>query len=155
MGGPCFLVNANGSRKVRGPSCTDNFQVRPFNFDGESWHSVEQCYQAMKYTNRSRQLIQQSSPHENESDRDYGHRVWFIGQQDRNIRHDWEQIKIDMMYDICLAKYMDNEDLQHDLLATGEDKIVGAPSTWKWQKWNGIIQSEIRKALREMKHEDL
>ena len=26
-------------------------QVRPFMFDGREWESVEQCYQAMKFTN--------------------------------------------------------------------------------------------------------
>ena len=49
MGGPCFLLNGTTDDTVQGPPATDNFQIVPFEFDGDTWHSVEQCYQACKY----------------------------------------------------------------------------------------------------------
>ena len=54
MGGPCQLRSKSGGRKP-GPPCTDNFQCIPFTYDGREWLSAEQCFQAMKFTDRSTQ----------------------------------------------------------------------------------------------------
>ena len=35
------------------------------------------------------------------------------------------------------------------MLLTGERIIKGEPSTWKWEKWNGLIQLLIREMLRK------
>ena len=36
-----------------------------------------------------------------------------------------------------------------DLLLTGERPIKGVPSTWQWEKWNGLIHLLIRDKLRQ------
>ena len=40
MGGPCLLVR--GSSSETAPPVTDNFQVAPFTFDGETQHEEMQ-----------------------------------------------------------------------------------------------------------------
>jgi coenzyme F420-reducing hydrogenase beta subunit len=64
MGGPCFLqleskqaaaaetTNASTTKytkKVLGPPCTDNFQIREFDCLGHTYYSCEQAYQALKF----------------------------------------------------------------------------------------------------------
>ena len=74
MGGPCFIVSEEGEKRV-GPSATDNFHFFPL-------LSVEQCYQAMKFPERSKQhtLIRNLQPQTGESEWDYGIKVWQYGQ---------------------------------------------------------------------------
>merc|ERR1711953_218020 len=70
MGGPCLLSGPGAARKVLGPACTDNFQIVAFTFQGRSWHSVEQCYQAMKYPegSDSREKLESCQPLPAEAD---------------------------------------------------------------------------------------
>ena len=100
MGGPCFLLvdteaaepvphakrdasftpasslPGRPRRRVPAPSCTDNFQVAPFSFDGALWQSVEQCFQAYKFNDveareRIRAIVKQPGEH----DHSHGMRV--------------------------------------------------------------------------------
>lgn len=142
---------------VQAPACTDNFQVAPFIFDGVEWHSCEQCYQAMKFvTAESRELIRRIAPWHNEADRAHGMRAWHEGQRLNDVRVDWNAAKVEVMLRVNRAKYAQHADLRRELLATGEAKIVGSPSTsWKlrdgttvnWSSWNGLIQMRIRAEL--------
>ena len=156
MGGPCYIVDSSGKRR-RGPSCTDNFQVKPFSFRGKEWQSAEQCYQAMKFDNlQLQERIRFLEKEPGETDSSHGCRCWQLGQQSQP-RADWEQVKIDIMFEVNLAKYGAYPELRDELLTTGTDEIVGAPSTsWvhptlgeqNWSKWNGIIQMRIREMIR-------
>ena len=160
MGGPCFKVipatSLDGSdktgrkKKVLGPSCTDNFQIKQFTHLGQNWCSVEQCYQALKFSGGTRETIQQAVPHAGESGSSYGMRVWRMGQVGRNMVSDWEEKKVEVMFFANLAKYECNPELQKELVdETGELELVGGPSTWEWSKWNGLIQMKIRSMVKE------
>ena len=158
MGGPCFLVtksasNPQGYSKSIGPACTDNFQVIPFDYEDRRWHSVEQCYQAMKSTDTdSVERINQIVPYANESDKAYGQRVWREGQTVKGKRLGWDDgLGVRMMFDINWEKYRQHAALQEQLLATGDAIIYGGPSTKKWTYWNGLIQMLTRKLLKEGK----
>ena len=156
MGGPCFIVDRSGNR-VRGPQCTDNFQVRPFEFRGKIWQSAEQCYQAQKFADENLQeKIRAVVKEEKEADMSHGCRCWKLGQR-HPPRPDWEQVKIDVMFEVNLAKYNSHQDLREELLQTGSEAIVGGHSTsWvhpvlgeqNWSKWNGIIQMRVREMIR-------
>ena len=54
MGGPClqYVRSPHGEHEQRlCPPCTNNFQVVPggFEYDGITWHSVEQAFQSLKF----------------------------------------------------------------------------------------------------------
>ena len=156
MGGPCFKVVKDNSsktgrqKKVKGPACTDNFQIVKFTHLGEEWWSVEQCYQALKFAGDMRETIQKTLPHAGETGSAYGMRVWSLGQRGRNMVLEWEHKKLEVMFLVNLAKYKCNPELQKELVEeTGDFDLVGGPSTWEWSKWNGLIQMKIRKMIKE------
>jgi predicted NAD-dependent protein-ADP-ribosyltransferase YbiA (DUF1768 family) len=160
MGGPCFKVipapsldgssTTNRQKKVLGPACTDNFQIMKFTHHGQDWWSVEQCYQALKFSGDMRETIQQTLPHAGETGSSYGMRVWRLGQRGRDMVLVWEEKKLEVMFLVNLAKYECNPDLQNELVdETGELELVGGPSTWEWSKWNGLIQMKIRSMVKE------
>ncbi|EKX46355.1 hypothetical protein GUITHDRAFT_107963 [Guillardia theta CCMP2712] len=150
MGGKCLvLVDEEGKKLVEGPACTDNFQIVKFVFDDLEWHSVEQCFQGVKYLSERKLLVRDMLPSEGESDKHYGLRIWREGQgyeDQKNPR--WHDVKVHVMYLINRAKYQHNPTLQEELLTTGDKIIWGKPSTHLWQKWNGLIQMRIRDEIR-------
>ena len=141
MGGVCKL-------KTDGPSCTDNFQYSKFVHKGYMWLSAEQAYQALKFEVGSEWFtrIHEMEPLEDESSWDFGMRAWQYGQKGR-LRPEWELVKLRTMLEVNLAKFAYDEDLQKELLQTGDCEIIGAPSTWEWEKWNGLIMMFIRQKL--------
>jgi len=151
MGGPCWLVLPPGgsARRTKAPPCTDNFQVAKFEHKGSTWHSVEQCYQAMKFEEGSkmRARLQAIQPSSTENDSAFGMRVWRDGQLGKPVA-DWEERKVEEMLASCLAKYIHHPEMQEELVKETSDlEIQGAPSTWQWQLWNGKIQMKIRNLL--------
>ena len=97
MGGPCKTRKQGSTRKTQAPDCTDNFQIRQFQFEGRSWHSVEQAYQGerltsacpstnhcccttgLKWTSEaSINTFEQLTPFPTESSFDYGQRIWKV-----------------------------------------------------------------------------
>lgn len=149
MGGVCRLIGRVTRDIKDAPPCTDNFQVleRKFKYDGEFWHSAEQAYQASKFDRGSdRYLKILSASPDNQTDWEYGEHVWKLGQLGE-IKEDWDDIKIKNMLLINLCKFSSSEQLRSELESTKECSIEGAPSTWEWQKWNGLIMSLIRKLL--------
>lgn len=156
MGGPCILDGEEGQRTA--PACTDNFQVRPFHFDGKEWQSVEQCFQGMKFVDlEARERVRAIKKQSDLSDAGHGLLVWQAGQCEAAMRPDWEATKVDIMYRINFAKYAQHPDLQAELHATGHAEIIGGPSTaWttksgtevNWSEWNGRVQMLTRELLR-------
>ena len=162
MGGPCYLLQQQEGGKSRrlGPSCTDNFQLRAFEFGGDRFFSTEHAYQALKFEAGSaeRQKILDIKPFADESDRSHGQRCWREGNQitEESLRRNWDSLKLTVMLEVNRAKYAQHADLRAELLSTGTATIVGGPSTqWsfngnhhKWADWNGRIQMLIREELR-------
>jgi len=163
MGGPCFL-RLNDNTRTRAPPCTDNFQVKPFDYNNKTWQSAEQAYQASKFTEEGiQEKIRSIKKAPNESDYDHGMTVWSVGQEKGKVHPDWDKIKVDTMFDVNWAKYKSNPDLVAELLGTGKVPIDGAPSTgWRhpklgyqdWSMWNGLIQMRVRELLRPEPEQD-
>lgn len=150
------------SGELQPVACTDNFQVRPFEFEGVKYYSCEQAYHAYKFPAGSsgRDRVCASVPREGEDDAAYGLRVWQAGQSDgrdcgAKVRDDWDQVKVGVLYSVNRAKYEAHPDLAEALKETYPSEIRGAPSTsWTcmgethyWQIWNGLIQMRIREEL--------
>ena len=92
-----------------------NFHICSIFWDGEHWPSVEHAYQAAKTTNvYHREEIQNAPTH---SKAKYiGRKVW--------LRKDWENIKISIMEEIVVCKFVQNKVLKNKLIQTKEMILV-------------------------------
>ena len=105
-----------------GRRCTDNFQIAPFEYAGRTWQSVEQAYQALKWTDApSLDAWEKELPEQAESAFAYGNRMWQLARTMKSGEKvaDFDANKVQVMYLLNCAKYAQNSDLQQQLLATG------------------------------------
>ena len=51
------------------------------------------------------------------------------------LRSDWEQVKYQLMVDVCFAKFSQNPELAEVLLSTGDDEIVENTTGWHDNTW--------------------
>ncbi|MDE7478548.1 MAG: NADAR family protein, partial [Lachnospiraceae bacterium] len=71
------------------------------------------------------------------------------------LRHDWEKVKFDIMYEICKAKFSQNEELREKLIATGKVRLEEG-NTWGDKIWgtvNGKGQNNLGKILMRVREE--
>jgi len=129
-----------------------NFYLIPVIHEDIKYPSVEHAFQAAKTTNI-----------------EFRKATFLDGKADRakilgfrlTLREDWEQIKIQVMYDCVKSKFIINKPLREMLLATGTAKLIEG-NTWgdkfwgavkennKWVGGNylGKILMKVRKELR-------
>lgn len=75
------------------------------------------------------------------------------------LRQDWEDVKENVMYEVVKAKFFSNEELAHQLLATGNEHLEEG-NTWGDRAWGtvdgvganklGIILMKVREELRNV-----
>jgi ribA/ribD-fused uncharacterized protein len=132
----------------RGPyRWLSNFEYAPFIYQGIEWPTSEHAYQAMKSRDQSdwERVARLPTPKDAKA---AGYKL--------KIRHDWEQIKYQVMYHIVRAKFFQNPNLAEKLLATGFDKLVEG-NTWGdtyWGVCNGRGENNLGKILMKVR-EDL
>jgi ribA/ribD-fused uncharacterized protein len=71
------------------------------------------------------------------------------------LRPDWEELKDDLMYEICKAKFAQNEDLKNKLIATGEEELIEG-NVWRdtyWGVCNGVGLNKLGKILMKVREE--
>jgi ribA/ribD-fused uncharacterized protein len=133
MGGPAWI---NGEPH---DEC-DNFNTeKPFLVDGIEYPSAEHYFQAMKNDDpeyRERVLSKKN-----------GLTAWVEGSKCK-LRKDWEEVKVDIMYEGNAAKLAQHKELTEALVNTGNAEIKFTSSTDFWNKWNGKIFERIRAELR-------
>ncbi|MFC3195957.1 NADAR family protein [Marinicella sediminis] len=82
------------------------------------WKTSEHAFQGMKFYGLSydHELLIASSetPHEAAK----------LGRSLSPIREDWEEVKTQIMYEILMAKFIQNYDAREVLFSTGKNKIV-------------------------------
>lgn len=69
------------------------------------------------------------------------------------LRHDWEKVKDDIMFEICLAKFSQNENLKQKLLDTGNEYLEEG-NTWGdtyWGTVNGKGKNKLGKTLMKVR----
>lgn len=102
-----------------------NFHIAEFTYDGIVWNSVEAAFQAQKTLDLDeRKLFASLTPGQAKA---RGRKV--------KLREDWEQVKYNIMFDICLAKFSQNKYLKEELLGTGDALIVEDSTAWHDNIW--------------------
>lgn len=93
----------------------NNFKKARMFIFGKWWNNVEAPYQYMKtFVPEERKAIWEAkTPREA---RDLGQKV--------TLRSDWDQIKVEAMYQCVLAKFLQHKDLRMKLMETGEEELI-------------------------------
>lgn len=130
--------------------CFSTFSAHPTLIRGIFWKTVEHFYQAEKFMNQDDYMAVLMAPSPLEAAK--------IGRdKSRVIRKDWEQTKVDIMKEACLAKVKQHASIRELLLSTGDLEIVehtSEDSFWgdggdgKGNNMLGKIYMEIRTNFR-------
>jgi len=143
MGGPA-TIDGETYREF------DNFFKCSFIFRGFVWSSSEQAFQAVKFDSlRNPEWVERKNATIiNEIiDCDDPQKSWAVGQsREYKLRDDWEEMKVQEMFNVCYAKVTQNWDMALKLCKT-RGKIVFTESTKFWNKYNGEIYERIRELL--------
>ena len=122
-----------------------NFFEIPVTWDGVTYQNNEAAFQSAKVLDKS--VREKFSTLDPSSAKRKGRNV--------QLRHDWEQVKYDIMYEICRAKFSQNEELKTKLLET-EDQHLEEGNTWGdmiWGTVNGKGQNHLGKILMRVREE--
>ena len=96
-------------------------------FEGRTYQSAEAAFQAAKTNNDvERKIFTRLSPSQAKK---RGRSV--------SLRDDWENVKIQIMTDVCYAKFSQNEDLKQKLIETG-DAILEEGNDWGDTFWGCV-----------------
>lgn len=122
-----------------------NFYEHQVLFDGKLYPTNEHAFQAAKtFDEKEREKIRMAETPS---------RAKFLGRKVK-LRDDWEDVKVQIMYEICLEKFKD-ESLKEKLLNT-EDKILIEGNTWNddfWGKCTEKGQNNLGKILMKIRSE--
>lgn len=134
--------------------CFSNFSPHCIEIEGSFWSTVEHYYQAQKFVGTEDEglitLIRNAkTPTEAAAlGRDRTHK----------LRPDWEEVKLQVMWQGVLAKFLKHTDIQVILLDTGEELIVeDSPTDYYWgcgqdqtgQNQLGKILMTVRQEIRQ------
>ena len=122
-----------------------NFYIAPVVYNGLTFQSNEAAFQAQKTLNEGqRRKFMRLAP---SNAKMKGRKVV--------LREDWEEVKDQIMYEICLAKFTQNKELKEKLLATGDEELVEG-NTWHdtyWGVYNRRGKNKLGKILMRVREE--
>ena len=126
-------------------SFLSNFYEIPIRYAGIEFGSTEAAFQAMK-CKHFEERIRFENLNPSEAKR--------LGRE-IELREDWEEVKDQIMYDICKQKFSRNEDLKIKLIQTGQEPIIES-NTWHdyyWGQCNGKGLNKLGKILMQIREE--
>ena len=94
-----------------------NFYPAPVEYQGYRFENNEAAFQAAKGPERMRDFCGLNP----QSAKRLGRRI--------ELRSDWEEVKFDVMYQVCRAKFLQNPELAKMLIETGDAELVEG-NTW-------------------------
>ena len=102
-----------------------NFYNSPVLYNGLLFKNSEAAFHAQKTldVNERKKFIEY---HAGKSKRE-GRKV--------DLRTDWEEVKDNIMYEICKAKFTQNADLKQKLLSTGKEYLEEGTTGWHDNYW--------------------
>ena len=122
-----------------------NFYSSKVTYEGITYLNNEAAFQSMKTLDmKERAAFAYLDP---SAAKKAGRRV--------SLRKDWEDVKIDIMYEICKAKFTQNEELGRKLLETGDVELVEG-NDWNdriWGKVNGVGANNLGRILMRIREE--
>ena len=122
-----------------------NFYSAPVEYEGIVYQNNEAAFQSAKVTDIDvRVKFANLDP---SSAKRKGRHV--------QLRHGWDIIKFDIMYEIVKDKFSQNKDLKQKLIATG-DEYLEEGNTWGDRIWgtvNGKGQNNLGKILMRVREE--
>lgn len=102
-----------------------NFYEAPVKYDGLVYKNNEAAFQAQKTLDLDlREKFTTMNPSEAKK---MGRKV--------NLRPAWEEIKDEVMYEICLDKFIRNNDLREKLVRTGTHELIEGTTGWHDNYW--------------------
>lgn len=132
MGGPA-LIDGEYHHE------TDNLLIYRFFLDGLEYSSSENYFQSMKANKKEdKEFVRKEGS--------TGIKAWELGNS-VEIRPDWEEIKVEIMYLGNKAKFEQNKSLIEQLIKT-TGPIVFKSSADFWNYWNGKIMERLRAEFR-------
>lgn len=106
-------------------SFLSNFYQCPVTYDGIAYGSSEAAFQAQKTLDvGKRKYFATLDPSKSKRE----------GRRLVDLRSDWDDVKDKVMYDIVMAKFIQNPNLADKLLDTGDKKLVEGNS-WNDRYW--------------------
>lgn len=142
--------------KVNEPyGCFSNFSPHEVILQGKCWQTVEHYYQAQKFVGTAQAAIipvinAVKTPEEAAA----------LGRdRTRQVRHDWEQVKISVMREAVFQKFLTHQDIQAILLSTGDQLLVeNSPTDYYWgcgvdqtgQNHLGKVLMSVRQQIRSL-----
>ena len=120
-----------------------NFYNAPVRYNGLTFKNNEAAFQAMKCPERASEFCDLNSADAKR-----------LGRCVR-LRSDWSVVKERIMYEICLAKFTQNDELKRRLLATGDALLVEGNS-WNDREWgvcNGVGENKLGKIPMRVRNE--
>ncbi len=124
-------------------SFLSNFYDSPLEYDGLCYRNSEAAFQSQK-TLKNREQFCNLSPSDAKK---LGRRV--------QLRNDWENVKLEVMYNVVKAKFSQNEYLKDMLLATGQEYLEEG-NNWGdkfWGTCNGVGENMLGKILMRVREE--
>jgi len=122
-----------------------NFWFCNIRFGLSTWPSAEHLFQAMKTLVFAEQEMILNAPTPGKAKR--------LGKQ-VTMRPDWETIKIDIMYQIVLAKFTQNKKLKQSLLGTGDAELIEGNQHGDrfWGVCDGVGENNLGIILMKVRH---
>jgi N-glycosidase YbiA len=133
--------------KIKDPhGYMSNYKKARFFIYGRWWNWVEAPYQSQKTLDVNEQELIYQAKTNNESR--------LLGQK-LTMRPDWDQVKRQVMYECCLAKFLQHHDLRKQLLETGDEILIeDSPVDFWWGCGSdGSGRNELGKVLMQIREE--
>lgn len=130
-----------------------NFELCYVPYDGRVYKSTEAAYMSAKVDpdspNAAAYKDALAAPDLKPSD------AKKLGRQLTELREGWDDMRLQVMYEVNLSKYQDNPHLREKLLVTEDLELVEA-NWWNdtfWGECNGIGENNLGKTLMRIRDE--